>query len=160
MQLCADSCCIINLLNGKALEVLVSPDHPIRFQGLVEEELERHREELEPLLRTGAIVLISGDEIFASEVGAIAEKHNIGAGEAECIVIGNKFGMSVATDDGKARTAVLSELGKDRVTGSLGLLRNAVLNGKIDASAAYAIYERMKATGAFLPSVEKSFFEN
>jgi predicted nucleic acid-binding protein len=160
MQLCADSCCIINLLNGGALGVLASPDKPIAFQGLVEDELERHKGDLEPLLKAGAIVLISGDEIFASEVGAIAEKHNIGAGEAECIVVGNKLGMSVATDDSKARSAVQSELGKDRVIGSLGILKNAVLAGKIDSSDAYSIYEKMKATGAFLPSIDKAFFDS
>lgn len=50
------------------------------------------------------------------------------------------------------------ELGEGRVTGSLGLMKDAVAIGRLSVAEVMAAYERMKAAGAFLPNVDQAFF--
>ena len=52
------------------------------------------------------------------------------------------------------------ELGEGRVTGSLGLMKDAVAIGRLSVAEVMAAYERMKAAGAFLPNVDQAFFRS
>ncbi|MCJ2054453.1 hypothetical protein [Methylobacterium sp. J-070] len=130
----------------------------LQYQGLVEDEILSHRDLLADLTGRGLIIHISGAEVFASEVGAIADKYNVGLGEAECIAIGLKSGCAVASDDRKARIAAETELGRSRIIGSIGLLAESVAAGVILPADAYTSYSIMKAKGAHLPRLSEDYF--
>jgi predicted nucleic acid-binding protein len=158
---CADTCCLINLINGRVLMLAATAlGREIAAQGLVIDELQSLAQQIQQLVRSGNLRLIAGDQIFASEVDAVISGYNLGLGEAECIAIARKLGCSVATDDGKARRAAIAEVGKERVTGSLGLLRDLVRRQALDAVSAFRSYEAMLKAGAFLPAANLSFFES
>lgn len=149
----------MNLLNAEILELIVRANCRIlQYQGLVEDEIVTHREALQDLTERGLITQISGSEVFASEVAAIADKYNVGMGEAECIAIGLKSGCAVASDDRKARIAAEAELGRPRIVGSIGLLSEAVLARAISPIDAYACYRAMKQCGAHLPHISQDYF--
>src|SRR4051794_32069757 len=97
-----DACCMINLLRGGVLVCISSALHlQFAFQGLVFDEIMNDQATLRSLVEVGRAVEISGHDIYASEVANIATKHNIGLGEAECIVVGAKIGSLIASDDRK-----------------------------------------------------------
>jgi predicted nucleic acid-binding protein len=157
---CTDACCINNLINGKAVDAVAAANHR-RFcvEGIIQDEVIQNREELERLIRSGLVQEFLGDNVKASEVGDVAAKHNIGLGEAECIAIGKKAGANVASDDSRARRAATNELGERRVTGTLGLLREAVARKTMTPSQAFESYRRMVEKGGYLPKVDdESFF--
>jgi predicted nucleic acid-binding protein len=122
-------------------------------QGLVEDEMREDFTHIERLVTAGRVDLLSGDKIMASEVGTIADRYNLGLGESECIAIGRKFGIAVASDDRKARHAATRELGASNVIGSIGLLRLCVKAKIVTGSEAFEKYEEMKRRGAFLPRI-------
>ena len=156
---CTDACCILNLMNGHVLDVVAQlPDVKLCIQGLVEDEIGSGYDHVARLVSVGRFSLISGEQILASEVGAIAERYNIGLGESECIVIGKKFDYLVASDDRRARDAAASELGKGKVTGSIGLLISSINGGLISPEIAYASYKKMIEGGGFLPRLDLKFF--
>jgi predicted nucleic acid-binding protein len=64
----------------------------------------------------------------------------------------------MASDDKKARNAATIELGEARVTGSLGLLRSAVISRLISPEEAFSSYRKMIDGGGFLPRVDQNFF--
>jgi predicted nucleic acid-binding protein len=154
-MVCTDACCAINLIKGDAIE-LVSGLSNIKLcmQGLVEDEIGENFPLISSLADRGKLALISGDKILASEVGSVASRYNIGLGESECIVIGKKFDWDVASDDRKARSAAHRELGKDRVTGSIGLLKNAITDRLVTQKEAFEIYKKMVTGGGFLPRLQ------
>jgi predicted nucleic acid-binding protein len=156
---CTDTCCINNLINGGAVDTVVATTHRrLCVEGLVHDEVIQNREQLEKLIASGAIGEIPGGEILASEVGKVAEKYNIGLGEAECIAIGKKKNVAVASDDLRARRAAVEELGRSSVTGTLGLLREAVAKQGMTPEQAFAAYNLMVANGAYLPKVPNAQF--
>jgi predicted nucleic acid-binding protein len=82
----------------------------------------------------------------------------LGDGETECLLFTIDYGHSMASDDRKARTIAQSQIGGTRVTGSLGLLRNAVRAVKLSQQDAMTAYTRMQQAGAFLPTIDATFF--
>lgn len=159
MIICVDTCCMINLLNGTLVRIFVERlQKDLRIQGLVEDELITHADEIKGLVADGVIRLIPGSEIFASEVRHVANKHNIGLGESECIALGLKNGWMVASDDGRARTAGIKEIGKERITGSIGILTQLVTAKVISQNTATTAYQKMKRAGGFLPKLPLNYF--
>jgi len=129
------------------------------MQGLVEDEIGENYAQVKEMAQLGKIQLISGDDVLASEVSVIAVRYNIGLGESECIAIGKKFSYDVASDDRKARLAVCSELGSNRIIGSLGLLKMAVQEGLLTPAAAFDVYKAMVSAGGFLPRIKPDYFQ-
>jgi predicted nucleic acid-binding protein len=157
---CIDACCLINLANCGAIEVIVdSRKRKLACQGLVEDEVREGDGGIEALFRSGLVRTLSGDLLNASEVQKIIEQYNLGVGESECIAIGKKLSWCVASDDKRARDAARKELGEGRVTGSLGLLRESVSVGLLSRDGAYRFYAEMRRHGAFLPHVSEDFFD-
>src|SRR3954470_4226896 len=112
---CTDTCCLINLIRGEVLDLAATTlEREICIQGLVEDELKADAEQVRLLVEAGKIRLVSGADLFASEVGIIASSYNLGLGEAECLALARKVGCSLASDDGKARRTAIAELGKTR----------------------------------------------
>jgi predicted nucleic acid-binding protein len=156
---CVDACCVINLIKGDAIDIVSSLQSiKLGMQGLVEDEIGESFDHIISLADKGRVSLLSGDQILASEVGAVASRYGIGLGESECIVIGKKLNCRIASDDKKARTAAHTELGKDRVTGSVGLLKLAVADGLLTERRAFELYEKMVSGGGFLPRLRVADF--
>jgi len=51
-----------------------------------------------------------------------------------------------------------AEIGAERLTSSIGLLREAIGAELLDQEAAFAAYELMKQLGGFLPALTREFF--
>lgn len=159
IETCVDTCCLINLHNAGVLATIAASGvRRLMYQGLVEDELRDLRGDLAALTDAGIIQAIPGSQIFASEVAQILRRYDLGLGESECIAIGLRRGISVASDDNKARSAAKAELGADRVIGSIGLLKEAVIGGVLSTAEAYAAYVEMRAMGAFLPALTLTDF--
>jgi predicted nucleic acid-binding protein len=157
---CTDACCAINLIKGEAIELMADlRSIKLCMQGLVEDEIGESFASIASLAARGKFSLVSGDKILASEVGSVANRYNIGLGESECIVIGRNLNCNIASDDRKARSAAHSELGKDRVTGSVGLLKTAIVDGLVTQKQAFEIYQKMVDGGGFLPKLQISDFK-
>jgi len=87
-----------------------------------------------------------------------AEKYALGDGETECLAFASIRPFDICCDDGRARAAVNAEIGELRLTGSLGLLREAIGVKLLDQEGAFAAYELMKQLGGFLPNMQREFF--
>lgn len=159
MLTCIDSCCLVNVINSGFSHALIGAgNRSFQFQGLVEDEIQRHEETVHELQQAGLLISLSGRTIFASEVADIVNRHNLGLGEAECIAISAKNGCALASDDRRARTVAISLLGRERVTGSIGLIRDALQSGAVSKIEAESAYRAMIAGGAFLPAYSISLF--
>jgi len=113
---------------------------------------------LEAAIASGKLRSLDDSSLPAGRFLALLARYRLGDGETECLVFGEAHQLIVVTDDAAARRAVENLLGAGKLTGSLGLLRRAVVAGLINHVDAMARYERMKATGGFLPDITVDFF--
>lgn len=88
----------------------------------------------------------------------LLERFGLGDGETECLAFSVGADFGVCSDDRKARQICQSVIGKEKVMGSLGLLREAVHLGLVTADEAFQAYIKMKAAGGFLPDINLAFF--
>lgn len=107
---------------------------------------------------SGRIAVLAGNVIPYAVYVDLLGRFQLGDGETECLAAGKTIGCMIATDDRKARHAVVELLGADYLTGTLGLLRDAVSAGLIGSEDAVVFHETMKRLGSFLPAVDDSFF--
>lgn len=84
----------------------------------------------------------------------------LGEGETECIAFAAHNKAAFASDDRLARRRATELLGADRVTGTLGLLKEAVHESLIAKAAAFTAYQQMRAAGGFLPEISSDFFDS
>lgn len=104
------------------------------------------------------IVLLDDSSISGTAFLHFLQSYELGEGETECLTFGVSADFVVCCDDRRARRMIAQELGEDRVTGSLGLMKAAVAGGMLSVAEAMAGYHRMKAAGAFLPNIDAHFF--
>jgi predicted nucleic acid-binding protein len=109
-------------------------------------------------LGSSKLTLLDDNEATSSVFLDLLERFGLGDGETECLAfsVGTDFG--VCSDDRKARQISESIIGKEKVTGSLGLLREAVHLGLVTADEAFQTYIKMKTAGGFLPDINLAFF--
>ena len=107
----------------------------------------------------GDIDWVDDTAIDAQEFEDALAVWELGPGETECILAAKALGCSVACDDGAARKVIEREIGIPRMTGTVGLLREAVVAGLITAQQAYEAYQQMKRLGGFLPKLAVADFE-
>ena len=160
MNLILDACSVINLSNGRCFfGVLGLYGFTWHVGPLVVGECGgTPRVELETAIARTQVSLLDDSTIPSSRFGALLAKYQLGAGETECIMFATSLGLSVCTDDGRARTAVTNEIGSARLTGSIGLLKSAVHQGLLSAPDAYVAYQLMIASGGFLPRLPPNYF--
>lgn len=103
---------------------------------------------------------VAAQQISTSHFLRLLDQFRLGDGETECLVIPHATGCIVATDDAAARRAAPALYGSGGVTGTLGLLREAVRAGAITPAEALAFYRRAKSAGAFLPALAEDFFRS
>lgn len=156
-----DASCLINLCHGAVLDIVLRTPKISGCVGpLVVGECASIKTSIDDAISAGLIVLLSDEEVDSEDFFRLLEAYNLGPGETECILFAKIGSDHVCMDDRKARQVAGKEIGKERVTGSLGLLRMAVNENQINNDEAYEAYSKMLTGGAFLPHFSKEGFRS
>lgn len=151
-----DSCALLNLHNGQVLEVATAlPNVRLAVGDSVRSEVQSIADIVDQLIASGAIEVLDESSIPANGFLQLKEQFDLGDGETECIAAAVYADCHIVCDDRAARQAATQVLEKDRVTGSIGILRQCVAANLISRDDAYSAYERMKLLGGFLPDLTK-----
>lgn len=128
--------------------------HPILFGPQVRQECRTIERTLDEIVQSKCAVILNDEELPFSRYVELTERYNLGAGETECLAFAELTGARVSCDDGRARRMIESELGRGRLTGSIGLMKAAVKSGLVSAAEARAAHAAMIRCGGFLPPAE------
>jgi len=157
-----DASALINLIKGEAFELILAlPGFEFLVGPSVLEECvdgDSVVDMLKKAIDDGKVNVLDDSQIGADLFLSLLQRYNLGLGETECLTFAVNSEVVICSDDLKARQIAASIIGDDRVTGSLGLLRDAVRTGITTALIAWEAYERMKQEGAFLPDISRNFF--
>jgi predicted nucleic acid-binding protein len=149
-----DASTLINLDNGDVLtEVLSLPHRTFQISPEVLRESRTVAKAIKAAVERGDIDWVDDTAIDAQEYEDALAVWELGPGETECILAAKALGCSVACDDGAARKVIEREIGVPRMSGTVGLLREAVVAGLITAEQAFEAYQQMKRLGGFLPKL-------
>lgn len=150
-----DASTLINLDNGEAFaQVLSIPGRSFQVSAEVLRESRTVAVAIKTAVQRGQIALVDDSAIDAAEYEDAIAEWQLGPGETECILAAKSLGCSVACDDGAARKVIRREIGVERLTGTVGLLRDAIAAGLMTAEAAFESYQQMKRRGGFLPDLK------
>jgi predicted nucleic acid-binding protein len=154
-----DASSVINLVNGGVfVTCLALTTRAFYIGALVRGECVGCRDSVDLAVDQQRLIPLDGADLPASLFLELAQKYRLGDGETECLAFASIRPFDICCDDGRARSAVTTEVGPERLTGSLGLLREAMTMNLLDQESAFASYERMKQLGGFLPVLAKEFF--
>lgn len=155
-----DASTLINLDNGEVLaEVLSLPGKTFQISPEVRRESRTAAKAIKAAIERGDIHWVDDNSIDASEYEDARAFWELGAGETECILAAKALSCVVACDDGAARKVIESELGIANMTGTVGLLREAVSAGLLTAEESFDAYQKMKRRGGFLPKLALGDFK-
>jgi len=155
-----DASTLINLDNGDALaQVLSIPDRSFHVSTEVLRESRTVAAAIKAAVEARKIALVDDNAIDANDYADAIAAWQLGPGETECILAARSLGCSVACDDGAARKVIRREIGAGRLTGTVGLLRDAIAAGLMTAEAAFESYQEMKCRGGFLPDLTLTDFQ-
>jgi len=155
-----DASTLINLANGEVFAKIVSlPGRSFQVSPVVLRESRTVGKAIRAAVKRGDIEWVDDDAIDAQEFEDALEEWGLGPGDTECILAAKALGCAVACDDGAARQVILLELGQPRMTGTVGLLREAVAAGLLTAQQAFDAYQEMKRLGGYLPRLALSDFQ-
>lgn len=155
-----DASTLINLDNGGVLaEVLSHPGRTFQISPEVRRESRTVAQGIKAAVKRGDIDWVNDTAIDAQEYKDALDMWELGPGETECILVAKSLGCSVACDDGSARKVIEREIGASRMTGTVGLLRDAVVARLLTGDEAFVAYEQMKRLGGFLPKLSRADFE-
>lgn len=160
MIIILDASTLINLVNGEILSrAFRLPGVRFLVSGMVVDEAKTISGVVNEAVTTGWLDLVDGDIIAMSTFTKAKKEMSLGDGETESILAAELIPCHFACDDRTARKFAKIRLGVSRVTGSIGLLQQAV-NASIllpeDASAAHRM---MIAHGGYLPTLDSNYFE-
>jgi predicted nucleic acid-binding protein len=105
------------------------------------------------------LTLLDDSGVKSSMFLELIERFRLGEGETECLALSMGTDFQICSDDRKARRICEIQIGEKRVTGSLGILREAVHLGLLTAEDAIQSYYKMKLGGGFLPNIDVTFFK-
>ena len=155
-----DASTLINLDNGEVLsEILSLPGRTFQISAEVLRESRTVAKAIKAAVDRGDLVWVDDTAIDAEGYEDALSIWELGPGETECILAARALGCSVACDDGAARRVIEREIGVLRMTGSVGLLRDAITAGLLTAEEAFEAYQQMKRLGGFLPKLSLADFE-
>lgn len=162
MNLAFDACSLINLHNGQVLEALASTASYKGCVGpLVRDECGSIAAEIAGLVGAGKLLLLADVSLTPAQFGTLLAAHGLGVGETECLAHAQEVEhLLISCDDGRARKVLREELGPARVTGTLGLLVQAVRDQLLPLNSAFASYVQMIAKGGFLPPISIDEFKD
>ena len=154
-----DASTLINLVNGGVLsEVLNLPDHRFLVSGVVRNESRSVAAAVDVAVSTDKLGLVDDGVISANAFREAKREMQLDDGETECILAAQAMACAIGCDDRAARAFAKRELGEASLTGSIGLLRQAVVAGLITQSFAFASYKLMVARGGYLPTIDEAGF--
>lgn len=152
-----DASTLLNLANGEVLsKVLRLPGITFQVSGVVRDESRTIAQAIDAAVDAGRLALVDDKLISVSRFLRAKAEWQLDNGETECILAAAAIGCSVACDDKAARKVISKTLGDSRLTGSIGLLREAVRAGLLTQAEAFAAYRLMRERGGFLPAIEES----
>ncbi len=155
-----DASTLINLDNGGVLAAVLSlPSKTFQISPEVVRESRTVAQGIKAAVERGDIDWVDDTAIDAAEYEDALAMWELGPGETECILAAKALGCWVACDDGAARKVIEREIGGLRMTGTLGLLREAVVEKLITAKEAFDAYQQMKRQGGFLPTLSLADFK-
>lgn len=154
-----DASTLLNLANGEVLsKVLRLPSTSFQVSGVVRDESRTVAQAIDAAVASGRLALVDDRLISVSRFLRAKAEWQLDNGETECILAAVEIGCSVACDDKAARKVIVRVLGEDRLTGSIGLLREAAKAGLLTHTRAFAAYRLMRERGGFLPAIDKAEF--
>jgi predicted nucleic acid-binding protein len=152
-----DASTLLNLANGEVLsKVLRLPGVTFQVSGVVRDESRTIAQAIDAAVDAGRLALVDDKLISVSRFLRAKAEWQLDNGETECILAAAAIGCSVACDDKAARKVIAKTLGESRLTGSIGLLREAVRAGLLRQAEAFAAYRLMRERGGFLPAIKES----
>ena len=149
-----DSTVLINFGEANCFELLIDAINQPRYL-LREAELEllspATNHAIEHCLEAGTFTLC---DLEPAELPKWVElSARLGAGEAATIAAAKHRGWSVALDDRKARRLARIELGKHRLTGTIGILVHAMEVGCVNRADAQGRLDLMISNGYWSPTL-------
>ncbi|MGK6308656.1 hypothetical protein [Variovorax sp. DT-64] len=154
-----DASTLLNLANGEVLsKVLRLPGTSFQVSGVVRDESRTVAQAIDAAVAAGRLALVDDKLISVSRFLRAKAEWQLDNGETECILAAAEVGCSVACDDKAARKVIARVLGESRLTGSIGLLREAARAGLLTQAEAFAAYSLMRERGGFLPTVAEAEF--
>ena len=161
MNIVLDACSIINLVNGNCIDKVLQLDYAFYIGDmLLEQEILSVEQKiiLEMLIQNRHLQILSSN-VSISNFIEFTKKHDLGLGESECLLLCKNLGYTICTDDKKARICSGNELGKEKVVGSLYLLKASVKATLINCGDAIDYYKLMRFKGGFLPkNLDQNYF--
>jgi len=155
-----DASTLINLANGEVFANVISlPGRSFQVSPVVLSESRTVAKAIRAAVKCGDISWVDDNAIDAQEFEDALDEWGLGPGETECILAAKALECSVACDDGAARRVIKREIGQARMTGTVGLLREAVAAGLLTAQEAFDAYQQMKRLGGYLPRLALSDFQ-
>lgn len=155
-----DASTLINLANGEVFaQIVLLPGHSFQVSAVVRQESRTVAKAIQAAVTRGDIEWVDDDAIDAKEFGSALADWGLGSGETECILAAKALSCSVACDDGAARRVIEREIGQCRMTGTVGLLREAVAAELLTPEAAFEAYQKMKRLGGYLPRLALADFK-
>lgn len=91
------------------------------------------------------------EAVESEEFASFMSAHRLGPGESECIILAERYGYFMLSDDKRARRVAASILGEDRVLGTLGVALNLARTGSARLESVFRDYDNARRQGAFLP---------
>ena len=115
---------------------------------------------LEEAGKAGRVTILNDADVPGALYLQLLRDWGLGEGETECIALASHAGAAFAADDRLARRRATEHLGTANVSGTLGLLKEAVAESLITKDDAFAAYQQMRAAGGFLPEISIDFFDS
>lgn len=152
-----DASTLLNLANGEVLsKVLRLPGATFQVSAVVRDESRTIAQAIDAAVEAGRLALVDDKLISVARFLRAKAEWGLDNGETECILAAAELGCSVACDDKAARKVISNALGEARLTGSIGLLREAVKAGLLTQAEAFAAYRLMRERGGFLPEIKEA----
>lgn len=160
MIIILDASTLINLVNGEILLCTFRlPGVRFLVSGMVVDEAKTISEVVSEAVETGWLNLVDGEMIAMSTFIKAKKEMNLGDGETESILAAELIPCHFACDDRAARKFAKIRLGFSRVTGSIGLLQQAVNASILLPEEATVAHRMMIAHGGYLPTLDSNYFE-
>lgn len=159
MIIVLDASTLINLANGEVLSsILRLPGVTFQVSAVVRGESKTIAKAIDAAVLAGRLTLVDDSLITVSAFAAAKTRMNLDDGETECILAAEALGHAVACDDRAARRWIAELLGEARLSGSIGLMRLAVIARLLDQKSAFEAYRLMRVRGGFLPELTQGDF--
>ena len=152
-----DASTLLNLANGEVLsKILRLPGVTFQVSAVVRDESRTIAQAIDAAVAVERLALVDDRLIGVAQFLRAKAEWQLDNGETECILAAAAVGCSVACDDKAARKVISKTLGEKRLTGSIGLLREAVKAGLLTRPEAFAAYRLMRERGGFLPEITEA----